>query len=182
MTVNGFLLYLLVYSCSFPLPRFFNNKKLIQVQGDSFASQLKLAFKSHTHKTVYPLKKKLPRPPHLTAEQTVTHPLPSKNIQSHLIPREKGEGKEKKKKRECFKFRPTVNFGLAAFPHAPHTLNLSTTPSSAVTLPFRPQRGAPDFLFTSDPSLTPPLPLSGSPPNSRANEAGCKHSERTKER
>lgn len=54
---------------------------------------------------------------------------------------------------------------LAAFPHAPDTLNPSTTPSSLSvlspsphwTLPFRSQQRPPDFLSTSDPQLSPAL-------------------------
>lgn len=53
-------------------------------------------------------------------------------MNGNLLQKRKGRKgrKEKKNKRANFKFRPTVHFGLAAFPHAPDRLNPSTTPSS----------------------------------------------------
>ena len=70
---------------------------------------------------------------HLANEKN-THPSPLKKYSKSFNPygiRQKREGsREKQNKRTHFKFRPTVQFGLAAFPHAPDTVNPSTTPSS----------------------------------------------------
>lgn len=138
-----------------------------------------LAFQSHT----YTHTKKTSQ---LTAGQTLTLLLPSKNIQSHLISREGGKGEEKVKKSRIkgayFKFRPTVQLGLKEFPHAPDALNPSTTPSSPLLLPLvlvftepSPSAYSKDRLTSCLPltlSYPPPPPLSGRPPNRQDDQAG----------
>lgn len=172
---------------SFPLCA---SQRLTQVQGGCQKSQAKsLTFQSQTQMN----------PPHLTTEQTLTHPSLLKNTQGHLIHR--GGGKRKKgkvNKRAYFKFRPTVQFGLAAFPHAPDTVNPSATPSSlssplsAPPPPPPPSPQTPPLPPASKHRLTSCLPLTLSYPlprphlaglqNRQANEAGCKHTEHLTER
>lgn len=166
-------------------PVLFTNRRLTGVQGSFLTLQPKVVFQSHTCTKTNPPKK---HPPHLTAEQTVTHPSIPPNIQSHLIPGERGKGKRTKERRikgVYFKFRPTVHLRLAAFPHAPDRHNPSTTPSSPTSSGEpSPSANGKDRLTSCLPltlRITPPPP-SGRPPNRQAIEDRCKQPEHLTQR
>ncbi|MEQ2243892.1 hypothetical protein ILYODFUR_011477 [Ilyodon furcidens] len=91
-------------------------------------------------------------------------------IQSHLISTESHKREQNGKKRSTkaqFKFRPTVQLGLAALPHAPDTLYPSTTPSSPTLSEPSPSAQSRALLTSCLPlTLRYPLPppSSGRPP------------------